>query len=52
MFAEGGEKRVNESLCQGTGLRVYLVPPWAGLPSAEQIKLHLPLAGTSSLMPV
>lgn len=28
------------------------MPPWSRLPSAEQIKLHLPLAGTSSLMPV
>lgn len=36
---------------QSISWRIYLVPPWSRLPSAEQIKLHLPLAGTSSLMP-
>lgn len=37
---------------QSISWKIYLMPPWSGLPSAEQIKLHLPLAGTSSPMPM
>ena len=44
VIAEGRAKRLNG--------RIYLVPLWSRLPSAEQVKLHLPLAEASSLMPL
>lgn len=37
---------------QSVSRRIYLVIPWSRLPSAEQIKIHLPLAGTSSPVPL